>query len=155
MLIFFIWHIVPLFAFFHTFRCFAAFTFAWTTSTVHMMLAWLDFVRTTTLIRSIWTAGDNTFANPIAPRSAGKTTTQNTNSNHYFSAPGIKREQVEKKTQFQLPIATETACVATRYQIIGRNMDVFCTIAVNASLHEKHKHKKKVNSNEYFQYKEF
>lgn len=102
MLIFFIWHIVPLFAFFHTFRCFAAFTFAWTTSTVHMMLAWLDFVRTTTLIRSIWTAGDNTFANPIAPRSAGKTTTQNTNSNHYFSAPGIKREQVEKKNTISI-----------------------------------------------------
>lgn len=77
MLVFFIWHIVTPFAFFHTFRCFAAFAFAWTTGTVHMMLAWLDFVRTTTLIRSIWSAGDNTFVNPIAPRSSRKTTIQN------------------------------------------------------------------------------
>lgn len=74
MFIFFVRFLVVFFAFLNTFRCFAAFTITWSSCTVHMMLAWLDFIWTTTLIRTVWTTGDNAFAHPIAPCSTRETT---------------------------------------------------------------------------------
>lgn len=35
---------------------------------------------------------------------------------------------------FNLPITAETACMTTRHQIIGRNMNIFRSVAMNACL---------------------
>lgn len=55
-------------------RCFATFSVARRTRSVHMMFARLDFVRATALARSVGAAADQAFLDPIAPGSTWETT---------------------------------------------------------------------------------